>query len=127
MARFALAERLPPALALPNDLIYVVFSKLEFTDKIKAGLACKKWDQLLKTGSAAAKHWTVEYNLDVIMANSESAWRHRIFKVDEKEMTLTERCGCHVDLSHSGLITIPTQPHHKRYSSLLQLWADLVI
>jgi hypothetical protein len=43
-----------------------IFSKLGFSDKISAGLVCNHWDRLLKTGTAASRHWVVDYNVDTI-------------------------------------------------------------
>jgi hypothetical protein len=103
MSRSASPKRVPPAFALPDDLIHVIFSKLDFPEKVIAGIVCKKWEQLLKTGRAAGKHWVVEYSLDKIVWNTESAVRYMIPKVEEIEMTFIERYDCHINLSHSDL------------------------
>jgi hypothetical protein len=56
-------KRVPYFPLLPDDLMYVIFFKLDFRDKVNAGLVCKQWDQLLKAGTAPAKHWEVEYRV----------------------------------------------------------------
>jgi hypothetical protein len=68
MARSGLAKRTRHIAALPDELMHIVFSKLDFHDKIYAGLACKQWDQLLKDGTAAARHWDIEYEVERIVA-----------------------------------------------------------
>ncbi len=57
---------------LPDDVIHVIFSKLDFRDNITAGLVCKQWDQLLKSVTAAGKHWVVDYNVDAVEARETS-------------------------------------------------------
>jgi hypothetical protein len=96
-------ERVPNALALPNDLINVVFSKLGFKDKINAGLVCKQWDHIFRSGSAAAKHWSVYYNLDNIVSKRASTTWFRL----NSQMTVIERCGCHVNMYHIRLFPVP--------------------
>jgi hypothetical protein len=49
---------------LPDDLMYVIFEKLEFMDKVSAGLVCKHWEQLLRANAPAARQWVVDYNVD---------------------------------------------------------------
>jgi hypothetical protein len=56
--------------ALPHDVMNIIFSKLEFRDKIKAGQVSRHWDQLLKTGPAAARHWVVDYDMDAILSRA---------------------------------------------------------
>ncbi len=46
----------------------VISNKLEFTDKISAGLVGKSLDQLLKDGTAATRHWVFDYNVETILA-----------------------------------------------------------
>ncbi len=60
---------------LPHDVLQIIFSRLEFRDKVRAGLVCKQWDQLLKTGSLPAKHWEVHYNINKIV--SRTAYKRR--------------------------------------------------
>jgi hypothetical protein len=54
---------------LPQDLLQEVLCKLEFRDKINAGQVCKQWDQLLRTGTPATRHWVVDYNIDTIVSS----------------------------------------------------------
>jgi hypothetical protein len=89
MGRYASIKRIRLCPVLPDDLVRKIFSKLDFADKIHAGLVCKQWDRLLKTGTAAARHWVVDYNVDPIVAsaactsnnvNGPVAWKFAIIK-----------------------------------------------
>jgi hypothetical protein len=89
MGRYASRKRVRHCPVLPNDLMHNIFSKLDFKDKISAGLVCKQWDRLLKTGTAAARHWVVDYNVDPIVAstactsnnvNGPVAWKFAVIK-----------------------------------------------
>jgi hypothetical protein len=51
-------------LHLPDDVMHVVFLKLNFMDKVNTGIVCKQWDQLPRAGTAAARHWVFNYNVD---------------------------------------------------------------
>jgi hypothetical protein len=62
------AKRIRHITTFPDDLMHVIFSKLEFLDKIKAGIVCKQWDQLLKAGTDNARHWVVDYNVDTLVS-----------------------------------------------------------
>jgi hypothetical protein len=54
----------------------MILSNLEFEDKVRAGLVCKDWDQLLKARTVGAKHWDVEYNVDRVVKKA-------VFTTDE--------------------------------------------
>jgi hypothetical protein len=71
MGRPASRKRILLSEVLPDDLLHVIFSKLHFRDKVIAGHVCKHWDQLLKSGTAAARHWVVSYDLDAIIETIE--------------------------------------------------------
>jgi hypothetical protein len=72
MERSGSSKRLKTTARLPDDLMHIIFSKLTFTDKIYAGSVCKDWDQLLKAGTPATRHWVIKYNLDTILSRIDS-------------------------------------------------------
>jgi hypothetical protein len=55
---------------LPHDLVHNIFSKLDFNDKISSGLVCKQWDQLLKAGTFASRHWVVDYDVNTVVSRA---------------------------------------------------------
>lgn len=63
-------------LGLPDDVMDITFSKLEFKDKICVGLVCKQWDELLKAGTGALRHWAVYYNLDRCVSKGSDPSRY---------------------------------------------------
>jgi hypothetical protein len=62
-------KRLRHLSSLPSDLFYIIFSKLECIDKINAGMVCKQWDQLLRSGTPSSTHWVVNYNVGNLVSN----------------------------------------------------------
>jgi hypothetical protein len=44
-------------IVLPDDIMHIVFSRLEFRDRVNVGAACKQWEQLLQAGTDVARHW----------------------------------------------------------------------
>jgi hypothetical protein len=75
MGECASAKRLKHLSDLPNDLMHVIFSKLEFLDKVTAGLVCKHWYHLLRAGTTAAKHWVVDYDVDNMVSHLDTLTR----------------------------------------------------
>ncbi len=69
----AVAEGTGHVLDFPYDIMHIVFSKLRFMDKINAGMTCKQWEQLLKAGTANARHWDVRYDLDRVQSSAACA------------------------------------------------------
>jgi hypothetical protein len=63
------AKRIHHIETFPDDLMHVIFAKLEFRDKVNASQVCKQWDELLKAGTANARHWVVDYNVDTIVSS----------------------------------------------------------
>jgi hypothetical protein len=57
-------------LDLPHDVVHMVFSNLDFTRKVTSGLVCKQWDQLLKDGTGASRHWVVDFDVNAIVSNA---------------------------------------------------------
>jgi hypothetical protein len=57
-------------LELPYDVMHLIFTKLEFLDKINAGMTCKLWDQLLKASLGDARHWDVDYDVDLFLPST---------------------------------------------------------
>jgi hypothetical protein len=55
-------------LKMPDDVMRLVFSKLNFLEKLNAGLTCEQWEHLLSSGTAATRHWIVNYNVDSIVS-----------------------------------------------------------
>jgi hypothetical protein len=55
---------------LPDDLLRIILWKLCLSEKITAGLVCKHWDQVLKSGTAASRHWVLDYNIDIILSST---------------------------------------------------------
>jgi hypothetical protein len=68
MGRSGSVKRARHIAALPDELMHIIFYELDFKSKICAGLACKQWDQLLKDGTAAARHWDIDYKVARIVA-----------------------------------------------------------
>jgi hypothetical protein len=58
---------------VPEDVLEMILLKLDFSNKIIAGKVCSKWDQLLKVGTAATRHWVVDYNVDTFLARPDYA------------------------------------------------------
>jgi hypothetical protein len=54
-------------LVLPDDLMHVVFSKLNTREKVIAAVVCKQWDQLLKVGG---RHWDIDFNIDEVVSRT---------------------------------------------------------
>jgi hypothetical protein len=76
MQKLASSHRFPRVLDLPHDLTHNIFSKLGFNGKINSGLVCKQWDQLLKAGTDAFRHWVVDYDVNTVVfkAARPNAW-----------------------------------------------------
>lgn len=51
---------------LPDDILHLIFSNLDFGDKVTAGLVCTRWDKVLRGKLSGKPHWDVWYNLDSI-------------------------------------------------------------
>jgi hypothetical protein len=73
MAGCGSSKRKKLAPVLPQDLLRIIFSRLDFHDKIRSGLVCKQWDQFLKTGTLPAKHWDVHYDVDKVVSSRDCA------------------------------------------------------
>jgi hypothetical protein len=88
---------------LPHDVVHIIFSKLEFLDKIAAGLVCKRWDQLLKAGSTSGRHWFVMYDVNAIVRRA--ALRATVQdSADMSSYNIIERCVpaySHMRVHHS--------------------------
>jgi hypothetical protein len=71
MGRRRRGQRRAPrsTLDLPHDLMHIIFSNLDFDDKVNAGQVSKLWDQLLRANAPAARHWDVYYDLDAIASS----------------------------------------------------------
>jgi hypothetical protein len=70
MGRYARQKRLMDIRVLPDDLMHIIFAKLDFRGKINAGIVCKLWDELLRTNTPAARQWVIDYNVDEIVLRS---------------------------------------------------------
>lgn len=96
MGKSGSPKRLRDTAILPHELMHVIFGKLHLKDKLSAGLVCKHWDQLLKAGTADARHFHVEYNLDTLYSSTAckatdvSAPK---YPRPECKDTILERCG----------------------------------
>jgi len=42
---------------IPDDIMYEIFDKLDFYDRIIAGEVCRQWDKLLN--AADVRHWVI--------------------------------------------------------------------
>jgi hypothetical protein len=62
------AEASTGILSLPNDLMYLLVSKLDFRNKVVVGMVCKQWGHLLRAGTA--RHWNVRYDVDKIVSST---------------------------------------------------------
>jgi hypothetical protein len=92
MGRSGSPKRIRYVATVPDDLMHVIFSKLDFKDKINAGKVCKQWDQLLKSGTADARHWVVDYNIDSIVSSRAFKQTRKLLPADQTA-TLIERCA----------------------------------
>ncbi len=77
MGRTGIPKRVRDTSVLPHDVLHIIFSKLEFHDKVSCGLVCKQWDALLKIGTATARHWIVDYNVNTILSKTAFATRSK--------------------------------------------------
>jgi hypothetical protein len=62
--------------AFPDELKHIIFSKLEFKEKLNAGLVCKEWDNLLRTCTGAARHWDIKYLVKRTVATTDSSKKY---------------------------------------------------
>lgn len=88
-------------LALPNDLLLVILSKLGFRDTIRAGMVCRDWERLLHGGTAAAKHWEVVYSVSDVARRT--ALTTCLGPSPPGLIALINRCG-------TSLLSIPKVP-----------------
>ncbi len=58
--------------AFPEELLHIIFSKLDLKDKLNAGLVCKEWDKLLKSCTGAARHWDIKYSVKRTLASTNA-------------------------------------------------------
>jgi hypothetical protein len=72
MDGFGSSKRARHIAAFPDELMHIIFSKVEFQDKIRAGLVCKQWDQLLKSGTPAARHWEIDFTVKRIVETPDA-------------------------------------------------------
>jgi hypothetical protein len=49
-------------IVLPDDLMHIIFAKLDMRDKVNAGMVCKQWDQVLRASTPAGRHWVINFN-----------------------------------------------------------------
>jgi hypothetical protein len=49
---------------LPEEILHMIFSKLNTREIINAGMVCGEWDKLVKAGTPATRHWVTPHNLD---------------------------------------------------------------
>jgi hypothetical protein len=94
MDRFYSPEDCAHILELPIDVMHIIFSKLDFLEKVFAALTCKPWDLILKAGWGNAAHWEVDYNLDQIVYGRSCATTHGGRKSD-----LASRRSVHIQNS----------------------------
>jgi hypothetical protein len=47
-----------------NVLVHEILSKISFEDKLRAHQVCKKWAQLLTSGTSTGRHWEVKYTVE---------------------------------------------------------------
>jgi hypothetical protein len=91
MGSFGLQKRMRDMSLLPDDVLHIIFHKLEFQEKINCGLVCKQWGTLLKSGTAAARHWVVDYNVNTILAKTAYVTRSNRQSA-EKGNSFISRC-----------------------------------
>jgi hypothetical protein len=70
MGRHALQKRSSDIGVLPDDLMHIIFARLEFRDKISAGMVCKLWDELLRSNTPAARQWVIIYDADKVVSST---------------------------------------------------------
>ncbi len=81
--------------SFPNDLMHIIFSKLEMTkDKLNAGLACKEWDQLLKAGTPAARHWDIHYAVKRTVPTTDPEKKYKNFAPDHPSASVERFAHC---------------------------------
>jgi hypothetical protein len=96
------AKRISQITTFPDDLMHVIFSKLEFRDKINASQVCKLWDQLLKASTDDARHWVVDYNVDTLVSSPAFKATRKLHH-SAQSSTLVERCvTVHAPFCHSA-------------------------
>jgi hypothetical protein len=90
MLEHDLPKQTPCIVCFPNDLLYNIFFKLDFRDKINAGLACKEWEQLLQAGNPASRHWEIVYSISGV-ARSRSL-RTSVEQSPQEVSAVVQRC-----------------------------------
>jgi hypothetical protein len=88
------AKRMRHIAGFPDELMHIIFSKLDFRDKIKAGMAWKQWDQLLKAGTPAARHWDINYNVERIEPNPDVTKEFRRIPSDHPSASVGRYALC---------------------------------
>jgi hypothetical protein len=95
MDRSGSAKRTRHVTLFPDELMHIIFSKLEETnDKMNAGLACKEWDQLLKAGTPAARHWDIHYTVKRTMPSTEPGKKYKNFTPDQSTASVERSAHC---------------------------------
>jgi hypothetical protein len=95
------AKRTRHIAVLPDELMHVIFSKLSFHNKIRAGLACKQWDQLLKAGTPAARHWNIDYIVQRTPTDPDATKQYRKNPSDHPSASIG-RCALKLAASATG-------------------------
>jgi hypothetical protein len=91
MGRSGSAKRVQYHVNLPDDLMHVILSSLDFRDKINAGVVCKQWDRVLKAGSGTARHWVIHFSVNSLVSKSALRTSSRQ-PAAESLIAATERC-----------------------------------
>jgi hypothetical protein len=99
------AKRTRHIAVLPNELMHTIFSKLNFHNKIRAGLTCKQWDQLLKAGTPAARHWDIHYTLKRTPTDPDATKEYRVTPSDHPSASIG-RCAQSAHRQHSSLFVM---------------------
>jgi hypothetical protein len=77
---------------LPDEVLQKIFWKLEFLDKINAGLVCKDWDRLLNAGTPTERHWVVPYTVKGNAITDFTQDSESDLTVSERPSALIGRC-----------------------------------
>jgi hypothetical protein len=117
----------------PDDLMHVIFSRLEFKDKINAGQVCKQWDRLLKADTDDARHWVVDYNVDTHVLSTAFKATRKLYHT-KHSTTMVERCDtvhspfCHsTGVSSSNCCAKKKQSDRQIYHCFICTYGSLVL
>jgi hypothetical protein len=90
---------------LPDEVLQKIFWKLDFLDKVNAGLVCKDWDRVLNASTPTERHWVVQYRVNESAITDFTPVSTSDLTVSERPTALFLRCvhfGCVSDMGRTA-------------------------